>query len=36
MSSTRRLMKEALGEGYLVSGVGAQSAFGKLKPSGDR
>jgi hypothetical protein len=29
-------MKEAFGEGDLVSGVGAQFAFGKLKPSGDR
>jgi 7,8-dihydropterin-6-yl-methyl-4-(beta-D-ribofuranosyl)aminobenzene 5'-phosphate synthase len=32
----RRLMKEAFGEGYLVSGVGAQFAFAKLKPSENR
>jgi 7,8-dihydropterin-6-yl-methyl-4-(beta-D-ribofuranosyl)aminobenzene 5'-phosphate synthase len=32
----RRLMKEAFGEGYLLSGVGAQFAFGKLKPSENR
>jgi 7,8-dihydropterin-6-yl-methyl-4-(beta-D-ribofuranosyl)aminobenzene 5'-phosphate synthase len=30
---TRRLMKEAFGEGYLPSGVGAQFAFGKLLQS---